>query len=343
MPPIAKIDRDDTLSMDETNGVVRKLVRNLRVVGLTNTDYTVLTSALAAAGVPAVGHFLCPGPFPNPNHPLGMINLTDRKIKLISGNTVDVELLYEHFMDGDNQQLSIGNSEPEPFSWPRMYGKHKTSVHQTKTNYEYLTPPPAPAAWSAMVGYIRNDFVSFGGLTYISISQLNVNNQPDESPMNWAVFDVDADRNKVRIPISVSHKFPPDDDNHFGQFKTQTGEITVMQPQRNFTIQGHVFTAAPWAIDDALTGAINKIPFMGAPAYQWMCTEVDFEAMIVEKLYKMKFEFQRNPDTWLPTAVFIDARDGKPPPDLVPEIGYRNIHWHTEIDFVAFFQAVFEQ
>ena len=38
-------------------------------------------------------------------------------------------------------------------------------------------------------------------------------------------------------------------------------------------------------------------------------------------------------DTWDPTAVFIDARTNKPPPDLVEGVGFKTIQKHEKVDF----------
>ena len=54
----------------------------------------------------------------------------------------------------------------------------------------------------------------------------------------------------------------------------------------------------------------------------------------VEK-YRYQIEFQFNKDTWNPTAVFIDDRTQKPPPNLVEGIGYKTIEWHEAVDFAA--------
>ncbi len=47
----------------------------------------------------------------------------------------------------------------------------------------------------------------------------------------------------------------------------------------------------------------------------------------------MTFEFQLNPDGWDPTVIFIDDRTGKPPPDLVPNVGYKTVTKMPACDF----------
>jgi hypothetical protein len=93
----AHVDRIDTLSAQERNGVIVRLVRRARVTGLTNNDYRALFSALEAAGIPAVGS----SPTGAPN-----LQLVDRNPTIVEGepSSVDVDLVYEHAA-GKNQAL----------------------------------------------------------------------------------------------------------------------------------------------------------------------------------------------------------------------------------------------
>ena len=52
--------------------------------------------------------------------------------------------------------------------------------------------------------------------------------------------------------------------------------------------------------------------------------------------YFFTFEFQRNPDTWDPTAVFIDDRTQRPPANLKDnseETGFKTIQYLPGVDF----------
>lgn len=134
--------------------------------------------------------------------------------------------------------------------------------------------------------------------------------------------------------IYLEHTYESSDPDYGGQTKKQTGEIDVYLPQRNFTIEGAKYTGSPWRIANDLIGCVNQFFWMGQAPYTWMCTEVTWEHR-EQPAFFMTFNFQHNPDTWNPTAVFIDDRDNKPPRGLVPGVGYKYIRYHREVDFNA--------
>lgn len=94
----AFVDRVDELSADEEDGVIKRVTRRVRVVGLTDTSYQVLFSALEEAGVPAYGDLL-PGA---PN-----LFLRRRSPRLVEGEpgVVDVDLVYEHTATSQGQSI----------------------------------------------------------------------------------------------------------------------------------------------------------------------------------------------------------------------------------------------
>jgi len=138
--------------------------------------------------------------------------------------------------------------------------------------------------------------------------------------------------------ITVAHTYPATDPDYPGKTITQTGEVDVFIPQRNFTVHGLRATNSPWAIANALVGAVNDAVWLGAAKHQWMCQEVTWEyrnwvAAESTDYYFMTLTFQQNEDTWNPTAVFQDDRTGRPPQDLVEDVGYKYIRYHKEVNF----------
>lgn len=94
----ALMDLVKTLEAKERHGAITYLVRQVRVVGLTDADYSVLFSALTAAGVPAPGSLLIGVAAAN-------LVLTERNVNLVDEDksTVDVHLIYEHVLnEGQN-------------------------------------------------------------------------------------------------------------------------------------------------------------------------------------------------------------------------------------------------
>lgn len=231
----------------------------------------------------------------------------------------------------------------------KLFGKHKASVQQTKTNF-YMAPTLdipewTPGADSAEIGTVFN----YQGFYWITILDVPVGGTNPGINDSWRLaiegsdYTVPDNAPKSKKQIQVGHKFPGTDKQVPNQTIFQTGEITVMLPHSNFTLSGRIITNQPWAIENAVLGCINSEPWQNGNPREWMCTEVSWEALFGTRMYKMSFEFQRNPDTWLPTAVFNDQRIGKPPPNLIANFGYVEVPYYTEIDFDDFFQSTFEQ
>lgn len=116
--------------------------------------------------------------------------------------------------------------------------------------------------------------------------------------------------------IVLGHTFPKEDPDFPLQYYEQGGEINVMIPQENRKFEGYVDTTAPWFIKDNLIATINTDIWAGRGPTEWMCTDVQYDIVDTTR-YNFKFEFQHNPDTWDPTAVFVDSRTSRPPPGLL--------------------------
>lgn len=272
--PIVKIDRIDTLRATERNGVIRNLTRRARVINLTSTDYTVLWTSLAQAGIPASGSRLTGTGFEE-------LILVERSPAIVDEATVDVDLGYEHVLDG-NQDL-IDPSGQRGI----IYGKTRCSIQQTTTNF-YRANGVGP-----------------------------------------------------QQQVIVAHRFPEDDPDYPDETVEQGGEITVFLAQRNLQFEGFIDTRAPWALANALIASINSGSWCNQGPHEWMCTEVQWQRW-KEGRYKFSFEFQHNSDTWNPTAVFVDQRTGKPPPNLVANVGYQTIPYHKLVNYNRAFNSYFE-
>lgn len=129
--PQAVIDHVDTLDMEEVNGAITSVTRLARVIGLVNTDYTILWTALEAAGVPPYHSTLPEVTVPGVNPFSGLV-LTRRSARLHNDDrgTVDATLKYEHLLAGPNQQLQQPRSGV-------IYTKGKCSIREKATNFFY--------------------------------------------------------------------------------------------------------------------------------------------------------------------------------------------------------------
>ena len=121
MAVVAYIDRIDTLEAEEADGVIVRLVKRARVVGLTDTTHVALFSALAAAGIPVSGATLAGAP---------ELVLTRRITKLVEGDrtAVDVDLVYDH-------ALNKGQSIDTPH-YGLVVGEVSASINQVGSNLD---------------------------------------------------------------------------------------------------------------------------------------------------------------------------------------------------------------
>lgn len=136
--------------------------------------------------------------------------------------------------------------------------------------------------------------------------------------------------------VTVSHEYPDDDPNHPGETLEQGGEFTYYEPQQTIYIRGIKRTRTPWLLANAIVGRVNEQAWSGEAARTWLCTACTWKPSGVgggSRRYFMDFEFQYDRDTWDPTVVFIDDVTGKPPADLVEDVGYKTVIKMPKTDF----------
>ena len=138
--------------------------------------------------------------------------------------------------------------------------------------------------------------------------------------------------------IVLSHTYAGDDPDYAGRTIPQTGEVDVYIPQRTLVLEGQKY-GSPYTMANFLIGGINNGFWRGASPHTWMCTEIAWEYRRTPYFF-VTFTFQHNPDTWNPTAVFIDDRTSRPPQGLVPGVGYKYVRYHREIDFDSALQVI---
>jgi hypothetical protein len=144
----------------------------------------------------------------------------------------------------------------------------------------------------------------------------------------------------------VEHEYPLTDPDFPGETKEQGGEIDWLQPQMTLKFSGIRFTNSPGALARAMLGKTNDATWNGGDTGHWLCTACDFKLFdhaSTPRRYTFRLTFQYNEDGWDPTVVFVDERTGKPPIDLVPDVGYKTIARYEQIDFDATFGAVLSE
>lgn len=116
--PQVKIDSVEILNAQEKLGVVVHLEKKIHVSGLSYMDHTILWQALAQVGIPAVMSSLTAYP---------SLVLTERNTALVDSDKVDITLVYEHFMN-------VEQDADNPLDGYSIYGDIKASTQQVTTN-----------------------------------------------------------------------------------------------------------------------------------------------------------------------------------------------------------------
>ena len=257
---------------------------------------------------------------------------------------------------------------PEPYDNTLTYGRgaYVTSGGATYRSTTIVPPdtiPPNASFWAVSnpadipewedTAHESQSFpigllVRYRGIIFRTARDVGAGSPAPVPGLDWTIavenvhFRFIPGSERTQRVIHVGHRFPINDQQVAGQVFWQSGEVTKMQPQRNYEIRGTIYTPRPWQTANAIIAKINSTGWMDGAPFEWMCTEVAWEALIIGTKYKFRFEFQHNPDTWVPTAIFVDQRFGRPPSDLVSGFGYRHIRVHDELDYDTFFQTSLE-
>lgn len=285
--PVAYIDRVDLLALTERQGAIRALTRRARVIfrlppdgdGIPS-DFTILLQALTAAGVPV--------PFSTLDVPgTAQLTLVEREVKLVDEDkgTVDIDLRYEHLLDGPNQQyLNLGDLNLGPLlnPSPTLFGKGKASISQKTTNFYYPNGDTTIGKQQILVGHtwFTNEQNNPGVNVFPNLPQTQIQGGEISVPFPEANFHIE------------------------GVYSLSPGQ-------------------SPWSIAWRFIAKININTWAERPPLTWMCSEVSWEmfkpaqlpfnAPGINSLYKFSFEFQYNFDTWQPEVVFTDQSTGRPP------------------------------
>lgn len=125
-----------------------------------------------------------------------------------------------------------------------------------------------------------------------------------------------------------------------GRTVVQTGKAKVFAPQSNYQFSGFLDVNQPAIVEGYMLKHLNSVVFRSRPPGTVICSEVQYHHHAftsldrpTKKRFFFHFEFQYKDDGWDPTVTFIDEVTSKPPPDLIPGIGYRTFGYYPRTDF----------
>ncbi len=134
---------------------------------------------------------------------------------------------------------------------------------------------------------------------------------------------------------------PPDG----GEDIVQNGEITPFEGRSIMTFGAQIPTVAPWLLSQNWVNTVNGGGFFYSSSAQprtWLITDMNYELAVRKTpngfpIYEMSMTMRQNLDTWDPFVIFIDPETGRPPENLVEDVGYKHVKWHDERNFGQLF------
>lgn len=140
-------------------------------------------------------------------------------------------------------------------------------------------------------------------------------------------------------PLEVAHTYPVTDEDFAGKTDTQRAEINVDLPQG--TIEGTFVWVGdfPLALRQQFLGRLNIQPWAGGQTGTWRVDQFDFEPFNVgasPKLWKVRVELRYKEVGWQPDYWYRDPRTGRPPANLVSNVGYKTAQAYGYADFSFF-------
>ena len=146
-----------------------------------------------------------------------------------------------------------------------------------------------------------------------------------------SVVQIETQLDRAGDQIIVSHNTG----EQGGKLKVTTPQLVIVYPLTKST-------SAPVAFVAKYLNKVNSILWNQADPGKWKCTAAKLEQITSgdPALWSMVFTFTLNPDGHQPQVVFIDPETGKPPPNLVADVGYKQIDWFDEVDFKTDFPQI---
>jgi hypothetical protein len=123
----------------------------------------------------------------------------------------------------------------------------------------------------------------------------------------------------------------------------QTGEVSILRPQRFLNIKRTVTTNSPGDITDRFVGKISGGGFEGKAQGEWLCVDAPFDLISVDpvtgsKTWEINFQLQHSEDGWQPTIAYRDNKnnrlDDRIPADGSAGIAKVNAYFETDLNAI---------
>lgn len=113
---------------------------------------------------------------------------------------------------------------------------------------------------------------------------------------------------------------------------TQGARVAVLRPQTELTFT-RLENTHPVKTAQIYAGTVNRSSiFQGDPG-TWLCTSIDGQSEDGGTTFLVTYLFQHNIDGWQPTVSYNDPKTNRPPADLLPGIGIKQVTLYKQEEF----------
>lgn len=156
---------------------------------------------------------------------------------------------------------------------------------------------------------------------------------------SWSLKSYQTQKTPIGAPLAVSYTYPADyqlNSELQGQTVTQGVDLNVNIPVFELSATGIIAVDYPHYEARSWVMHLNSTPWAGGQIGRWLCTNVEFKlhnADLDPHEYMFTFSFQYDPMGWQPEYVFIDPNTGRPPADVIYNIGRKRLLWYPYRDY----------
>jgi hypothetical protein len=154
------------------------------------------------------------------------------------------------------------------------------------------------------------------------------------SSLTTAETNLDVDGNILQT--QYTYPDPYDETPHWkGSVLTHAAMVQKLIPTSRASLT-RLEDESPLFLSSFYVGRINVLPFLGALAGFWMCTDISGDSQDGGKTYNVTYTFEYKYDTWDQQVVFISSDTGDPPAFATQQeldAGVRTYQIYPAIDF----------
>lgn len=162
------------------------------------------------------------------------------------------------------------------------------------------------------------------------LPQLEITSTVQPSTTQFATNDIGT---KTQITLDYERTDPVTQTTT--PLPTQSGTVEYQLPMMVFRFSRR--EPADAYVGDAArdyVGKVNSVAIFGEAGIRyWMCTRIDGVSDDGGMTYNVTYEFQRHPDSWDATVIYVDPETGQPVPDPVTDIGIKTVQIYRAVDF----------